>query len=65
MVTYLEDASIYAKEQNGFWQNRSCAEQIFALNTILRNRQSKGKSTYVAYLDDEKAFDSVDHNMFS
>ncbi len=28
LVTYLED-NIYAEEQNGFRQNRSCAEHVF------------------------------------
>ncbi len=62
LVTYLEDNNIYAEEQNGFRQNRSCAEHVFTL-TILRNRQSKGESTYVAYLDAEKACDRVDRNL--
>ncbi len=63
LVTCLEDNNIYAEKQNGFRQNRSCAEHVFKLTTILRNRQSKGESTYVAYLDAEKAFDRVDHNL--
>ncbi len=62
-VTYLEDNNIYPEEQNGFRQNRSCAEHVFTLTTILRNKQSKGESTYVAYLDAEKAFDIVDCNL--
>jgi len=63
LVTYLEDNNIYAEEQNGFRQNRSCAEHVFTLTTILKNRQAKGESTYVAYLDAEKAFDRVDRNL--
>ncbi len=60
---YLEDNNIYAEEQNGFHLNRCCAEHGFTLTTILRKRQSKRESTYVAYLDVEKAFDRVDHNL--
>ncbi len=63
LVTYLENNNIYAEEQNGFHQNISCAEHIFTLTTILRNQQSKGELTYVAYLDAEKAFDRVDYNL--
>ncbi len=28
LVTYLKDNNIYAEEQNGFRQNRSCAEYL-------------------------------------
>ncbi len=37
LVTYLQDNNIYAEEQNGFRQNRTCAEYVFILTTILRN----------------------------
>ncbi len=63
MVTYFEDNNIYAEEQNGFRQNRSFAEHVFTLTTVLRNWQSKGESTYVAYVDAEKGFDRVDHSL--
>ncbi len=63
MVTYLENNNIYADEQNGFCQNRSCAEHVFTSTTILRNQHSKGESTDVAYLDAENAFDKVHPNL--
>ncbi len=62
-VSYLEIYGIYAKEQNGFRQKRSCSEHIFSLCTILRNRKSQKKSTYLAFLDAEKAFDHVDRDL--
>ncbi len=40
LVSYLEINRIYAEEQNGFRQKRSCSEHIFSLCTILRNRKS-------------------------
>ncbi len=36
---------------------------IFSLCTILRNRKSQKKSTYLAFLDAEKAFDRVDRDL--
>jgi hypothetical protein len=60
LVSYLEGNGIYAEEQNGFRQKLSCSEHIFSLSTILRNRKSQNKSTSLAFLDAEKAFDSID-----
>ncbi len=63
IVYHLETNNIYAEEQNGFRQNRSCSEHIFSLLTILKNRKCQNKSTFLAFLDAEKAFDRVDRNL--
>ena len=63
IVSYLEENNMYAEEQNGFRQKRSCAEHIFTLSTILRNRKAENKSTYLAFLDAEKAFDRIDREL--
>ena len=38
-------------------------DHIFTLVTILRNRKSEGKSTYLSFIDFKKAFDSVDRTL--
>ncbi len=53
----MEENGLYAEEQNGFRQGRSCSEHLFVLTTIIRNRKLQGKSTFTAFLDAEKAFD--------
>ena len=58
-----ESSNIYADEQNGFRKNRSCLDHSYALSSIIRNRKLQGKSTYVAFIDMEKAFDRVDRNL--
>lgn len=63
IVSYMEDNNLYAEEQNGFRQGRSCNEHIFSLTSIIRNRKIQGKQTYTAFLDAEKAFDRVDRNL--
>ncbi len=62
-VSYLDIKGIYAEEENCFRQKRSCTEHIFSLCTILRNRKSQKKSTHLAFLDAEKAFDHVDRDL--
>ena len=63
IVYYCENDGIFVEEQNGFRQKRSCAEHIFTLTTILRNRLSCNLPTYAAFLDAEKAFDRIDRDL--
>ena len=59
---YLESNNILVEEQNGFRASRSCIDHIFVLCTVLRNRKLSGKETFLAFIDFQKAFDSVDRN---
>ena len=60
---YLEDNDLLVDTQNGFRRKRSCLDHIFSLTSIIRNRQSQGQNTFVAFIDMEKAFDRVDRNL--
>jgi hypothetical protein len=62
IVSHIE-ANVLHEEQNGFRAHRSCVDHLFTLTSIIRARQSQGESTFVAYLDAEKAFDRIDHNI--
>ena len=50
---------MYADEQNGFRGDRNCIDHIFSLTSIIKN----SLSTYIAYIDAEKAFDRVDRDL--
>ena len=63
IVNVSETHGLYADEQNGFWKDRSCADHLFSLTSIIRNRKRDRLSTYVAFVDFEKAFDRVDRNL--
>ncbi len=63
LVTYLDKENIYAEEQNGFRKKRSCTDHVYTLSTILRNRIAQRQSTFIAYLDAEKAFDRIDRDL--
>ena len=61
---YLDENNILVNEQNGFRASRSCIDHIYALCTILRNRKLLGQDTFLAFIDFQKAFDSVERNLF-
>ena len=58
-----ENNDLYADEQNGFRVGRSCEEHVFTLSSIIRNRKSQHLSTFVAFVDMEKAFDRVNRDL--
>ena len=61
--SYNEQMNMYAEEQNGFRRKRSCLDHAFTLTTVLRNRIKNRESTFVAFVDMEKAFDWVNRDM--
>ena len=63
IVSVAEANGLYVDEQNGFRKQRSCEEHLFSLTSIIRNRKRDRKSTYVAFVDYEKAFDRVDRTL--
>ena len=60
LTRYLDDNDIIVDEQNGFRKLRSCADHLFTLCSIIRNRKSKGLPTFSCFIDMMKAFDNVD-----
>ena len=60
---FLEENKILEEAQNGFRASRSCIDHIVVLCSILRNRKALGLSTFLSFIDFQKAFDSVDRNL--
>lgn len=48
-----------AEEQNGFRKSRSCEDNIFTLNSAIKNKQN----VFTAFLDVRKAFDFIDRDL--
>ena len=61
LMAVAENEGIYKDEQNGFRSRRSCIEHIFSLTSIIRNRKNMKLSTFICFIDFEKAFDKVNH----
>ena len=63
LVHYLETNHLICHNQHGFRKGRSClSELLIHFDDILSNR-NEGKDTDAIYLDFEKAFDKVDHDL--
>jgi len=60
--TWCENENIYCNEQFGFRNNSSTADCVFILHTIIQNVISHNSKLYCAFIDYEKAFDTVIHD---
>ena len=59
LVTFDNKCMLTVDEQNGFRKGRSCVDHLFSLSSIVEARQLSNRSTYVAYIDFSKAYDSI------
>ena len=55
----MEREGILGEAQGGFRRDRKTIDQLFVLNSITQLRHSRGKKTWLAFLDLRKAFPSV------
>ena len=59
---HLEDNSFFSKYQSGFRKSRSTNDYYFRLSQTIMESFNRGEHVIAAFLDVEKAFDSVWHN---
>ena len=55
----VERGGILGEAQGGFRRDRQTIGQLFVLNSVIQLRRSRGKKTWLAFLDLSKAFPSV------
>ena len=60
--SYLEDIGFINKYQSGFRQNKSIDDHLFRLSQSVMESFDRGEHVVAAFLDLEKAFDSVWQN---
>ena len=60
---FFEKNNKLCNEQNGFRPNRSCLDHIFALYDVCKVRKSLRQVTYLTFIDYQKAFDFVNHDL--
>lgn len=59
LVAVTEQHNLLGEIQAGFRKNRSGSDNNFVLNTILWKAKAEGKTVHKAYVDLEKAYDTV------
>ena len=61
---YYENNGLINEEQNGFRKGRACIEHSYVLASLIRNTKNCVLSTYVAFVDFQKAFDWVNREQY-
>ena len=62
VLTFANDNGVFLEEQFGFRKGRSTIHQLTRVTNIIRRNKSVSKTTAMALLDIEKAFDNVWHD---
>lgn len=63
LCEFIEMNDILVDEQNGFRKNRACIDHIYVLSTVLRARLQESKSTFVCFVDFQKAFAWINRDL--
>ena len=63
LVSWNEQQNIIVDEQNGFRKKRSTLDHLTTLTSIIETRKKARKSTYCAFIDFKKAFDTVNRDI--
>ena len=63
LCKWESENSVIHDSQNGFRKGRSTIDQIQSLTSLIDTRKLKGKSTFAAFIDFSKAYDSTDRHM--
>ena len=62
-ISYYVDDAILGEEQAGFREGYSTIDHIFVLHIIIQIYQSVNKRVYCAFIDYQKAFDSINRTL--
>ena len=59
----LEKRDVLGLEQAGFRKNTGCVHHVFIISSIMSTYLAQKKKLFVTFIDNEKAFDKVDHGL--
>ncbi len=60
LTNVVEEIGVLSDAQSGFRRDRSTTHKLLALTNIIQINNKLGKKTHIAYLDIQKAYDSVE-----
>ena len=59
LVKFLDEREVIQDEQNGFMKGKSTIDHLSSITSIIETRKKCKLSTYVAFIDFKKAYDSI------
>ena len=64
LIERVRDGTEYAirEEQCGFRQGKGCMDQVFAVRQVCQKCLANGKDVFWAFIDLEKAYDTIDRH---
>jgi hypothetical protein len=62
-ITWSEELELIQDEQNGFRKSRSCVDHLSSLSMIVDIRKTQKRSTFCAFIDFRKAYDSIQRDL--
>lgn len=63
LMKWESEHSVLHDAQNGFRKGRSTIDQVLSLTSLIDTRKLKRQSTFVAFIDFSKAYDSVNRHI--
>jgi hypothetical protein len=63
LTQFVEESDIISRYQAGFRGGEECMNQITSLLEVVRRREFKGDKTLMCFIDFEKAYDNVSHDL--
>ena len=63
LCEWEEENNILHDMQNGFRKHRSTVDHISSLTSIIQTRKLQKRSTFTAFIDFKKAYDTIDRNL--
>jgi len=63
LTAWAENDGIIVEEQNGFRRGRSTIDHLSTLTSIIETRKKKKMSTFTAFIDFKKAYDSINRDL--
>ena len=64
LTSFIDEKNLLSPNQGGFLKGKSTSDHIFLMQTIIEKVVKKGKrKLYVAFIDFQKAYDTVDRDL--
>ena len=63
LYNFLNDNNVFYPLHFGFWQKYSTSFALIHVTESIKERLDQGKYGFVIFVDLQKAFDAVDHNI--